>query len=388
MGDGTAGHSTGVSPLSTGGLSGAFSESDYHDAVEELSERGSSLDGHSFSLGSPGASSAGRHSHGRAGEEHHHDPQQQHGLVDRIALWWEGRRATNHTTGEEEGSGTPGDSGVGPFTPRSPISPVLSVSEGLCRQSCGCAACCAAMLLNAAQALLQSAAECYCSGAAARALPGVLHGCHKLRLQCPRSCCPSTDPDLCRCPPLPPPMQGVPADEVIEPSPESLKSGCIHLFGSGAHGLAHKKYVRLSKPPAGSSFRVRCWASCARVGRIGACCLLRVWCVVACRRWCGSFMCVRMCQHTLLPPLLPACLGHFRARHHLLQLPQLALSSCRCQSCRRSRQRSSREERWWRQVLHQAPRRLRHLPPRTRLLPSCRHACRRASLLSLSSSAS
>ena len=63
-------------------------------------------------------------------------------------------------------------------------------------------------------------------------------------------------------------------DEVIEPSPESeFKSGCIHLF-SHSHSHAHRRFLRLTKPPAGSSFRVRaesvpcCAVLCCAVCRL------------------------------------------------------------------------------------------------------------------------
>lgn len=63
---------------------------------------------------------------------------------------------------------------------------------------------------------------------------------------------------------------------MIEPSPESdFKSGCIHLFSHS--NQPHRRFLRLSKPAAGSSFRVR---GAARVLRWAAAALLpsaRLW---------------------------------------------------------------------------------------------------------------
>lgn len=55
------------------------------------------------------------------------------------------------------------------------------------------------------------------------------------------------------------PLQSMPRDEVIEPSPPDGKMGCISLFQAAHVGVAHKKFLRLGKPAAGSSFRVSFW---------------------------------------------------------------------------------------------------------------------------------
>lgn len=148
--------------MSDGRASMAFSESDYHDAVEELSEVGgsgrASMDSGSFTggMGSPSA----------AGLEHHHQQQQQpQSLVERIASWWEGRRATNQTSASgEDAGGTPRHNGHASLTPRSPsMSPQvrLAPSAGCrrrrrARQQPLCCTCCIGAVCS-----MPSAAPCW-----------------------------------------------------------------------------------------------------------------------------------------------------------------------------------------------------------------------------------
>lgn len=61
-------------------------------------------------------------------------------------------------------------------------------------------------------------------------------------------------------------QQALPPDEVIEPSPPDGPTGCMNIFTAANVAMAHKRFLRLGKPPAGSSFRVRlprCRAPCA-----------------------------------------------------------------------------------------------------------------------------
>ncbi|KAL4439907.1 hypothetical protein ABPG75_002908 [Micractinium tetrahymenae] len=57
--------------------------------------------------------------------------------------------------------------------------------------------------------------------------------------------------------PLSQQQQGLPPDEVIEPSPPDGHTGCMNLFTAAHVGMAQKRFLRLGKPPAGSSFRRR-----------------------------------------------------------------------------------------------------------------------------------
>jgi hypothetical protein len=167
-----AGASDNLSPLS-GRLSVAFSDSEYHDALEELPEALSSRG----SVDGAHSPRAGAHGHGDDAHGGAHGLQQQGSIVDRIALWWEGRKSTSHGT-------SAGLEGEAAHTPRG---------------------------------------------------PGHGHGAHAT----PRSL------DSLQLSP----------DEVIEPSPDSdFKSGCIHLF-SHSHGHGPRRFLRLTKPAAGSSFR-------------------------------------------------------------------------------------------------------------------------------------
>lgn len=170
--DAAAADNNGISPLS-GRLSIAFSDSEYHDALEELPEALSSRG----SVDGAHTPRAGAHGHGDDAHGGAHGMQQQGSLVDRIALWWDGRKSTSH-------GASAGMEGEVVHTPRG---------------------------------------------------HGHGHGSHAT----PRS------QDSLRLSP----------DEVIEPSPESeFKSGCMHLF-THSHSHAHRRFLRLTKPPAGSSFR-------------------------------------------------------------------------------------------------------------------------------------
>lgn len=154
----------------------AFSDTEYHDALEDLGSFSSRASGDDHShLGSPNGSHT--HRSGGGGEE-----EQQGGLLDRIALWWEGRRATTTSPQQQHGGAAVAASDDTAPTPR--------------------------------------------TGATA---------------QTPRS-------------PLSPQQQAVPPDEVIEPSPSDGHAGCMHIF-TAAHAV--KRFQRLGKPPAGSSFRRR-----------------------------------------------------------------------------------------------------------------------------------
>ncbi|EFN52720.1 hypothetical protein CHLNCDRAFT_138257 [Chlorella variabilis] len=165
---GDADGSQAISPVSGDGrLSMAFSDTEYHDAVEwhegdaSFTSRSSADDSH---LSSPTGSYA--------------DGQQPASptVFSRLATWWEGRRAS----GPHQAQGSPGAGDE--VTPRSGASHPRSSSVGS----------------------------------------------------------PSTPP--------------VPADEIIEPSADG-KIGCMSLFTVASAGLAHKKFLRLGKPAAGSSFR-------------------------------------------------------------------------------------------------------------------------------------
>lgn len=214
------------------------------------------MDG-SHQLSSPGSGTQGR-------EQQLGQHGQQGSLVDRIALWWEGRKATNATAADEAAAAA--GAGVTPRTtmPHSPRTPPHSIgSPQLSVRVCAAPAavllsccyvtkaCCCDALTAAGCAVL-----CVCvlrlqAGLQARRPPSSLS-------RPTPGVCPST---LYPCAWHP---QGVNADELIEPSPESTaKMGCIHLFGA-SHSLAHKRFLRLSKPAAGSSFRVRFpWAGWA-----------------------------------------------------------------------------------------------------------------------------
>lgn len=94
----------------------AFSDTEYHDALEEVGSYSSRASGDGSQLGSPGGSSSTHN--GR-------DAEQPEGTVfERIALWWEGQRATTQATAHSEAEATPRTISVGPLSPRSPASPL------------------------------------------------------------------------------------------------------------------------------------------------------------------------------------------------------------------------------------------------------------------------
>ncbi|KAL4421206.1 hypothetical protein ABPG77_010081 [Micractinium sp. CCAP 211/92] len=171
LGSGAHG-AAGLSPTSDR-MSMAFSDTEYHDALEDLGSFSSRASGEDNShLNSPNGSHA------------HREDEQPVGLLDRITLWWEGLRAPTASAPQHGGSGAAGSDDT------------------------------AATPLTAAATLT------------------------------PRS-------------PLSPQQQAVPPDELIEPSPPDGQSGCMNLFTAAHVGVAHKRFLRLVKPPAGSSFRRR-----------------------------------------------------------------------------------------------------------------------------------
>ena len=97
-------------------------------------------------------------------------------------------------------------------------------------------------------------------------------------------------------------------DEVIEPSPDSeFKSGCIHLF-SHSHSHAHRRFLRLTKPAAGSSFRVRAKSMlcCAAV----LCCAVLCAVCPSCCCTCELHNCCCLAAHGSFSRMLACCFGH------------------------------------------------------------------------------
>lgn len=114
-------HATRAVPDIVCAAAAAAGDTEYHDALEDLGSFSSRASGDDNShLGSPN----GSHTH-RSGGAADEEPG---GLLDRIALWWEGRRAATASTQQQHGSGAAASEDVTPTprtgpTPRSPLSP-------------------------------------------------------------------------------------------------------------------------------------------------------------------------------------------------------------------------------------------------------------------------
>ena len=123
-------------------------DSEYHDALEELPEALSSRG----SVDGAHTPRAGAHGHGDDAHGGAHGMQQQGSLVDRIALWWDGRKSTSHGASagmEGEVVHTPRGHGHGHgshATPRLQDSLRLSVrgwgAAAAAERSAGCSRAC------------------------------------------------------------------------------------------------------------------------------------------------------------------------------------------------------------------------------------------------------